>query len=82
MAMYGPPVLVFALLAKKAYKNEKYRNWFTINDEPIPTLNTRSAENRVRNVLKPINTRTDRYQKSPLPYLTNTLNRLMNKVNQ
>ena len=68
--------------AKKAYTNEKYRNWFTINDEPIPTLNTRSAENRVRNVLKPINTRTDRYQKSPLPYLTNTLNRLMNKVNQ
>ena len=67
--------------AKKAYKSDKYQNWFTINDEPFPNLNTRSTEDRVRNVLKPIKTRTDRYQKSPLPYLTNTLNRLMNKVN-
>ena len=68
-------------IAKKAYKSDKYQNWFTINDEPFPNLNTRNTEDRVRNVLKPIKTRTDRYQKSPLPYLTNTLNRLMNKVN-
>ena len=67
--------------AKKALKSPRYHHWFEYNDEPLPTLNTRSSENRVRNVLKPVQTRTNRYQKSPLPYLTNALNNhLMNKV--
>ena len=63
--------------AKKAWKNPKYQNWFTLNDEPLPTINTRSEATRVRNVLKPIVTRTDRYMNSPLPYLTEVLNKLM-----
>ena len=65
------------LFAKKAWKNPKYQNWFTLNDEPLPTINTRSEATRVRNVLKPIVTRTDRYMNSPLPYLTEVLNKLM-----
>ena len=64
--------------AKKALKSPRYQHWFEYDDEPLPTLNTRSAENRVKNVLKPVQTRTNRYQKSPLPYLTNALNNLLN----
>ena len=64
--------------AKKALKSPRYQHWFEYNDEPLPTLNTRSAETRVKNVLKPVQTRTNRYQKSPLPYLTNALNNLLN----
>ena len=64
--------------AKKALKSPRYEHWFTYNNEPLPTLNTRGAENRVRTMFKPVQTRTDRYQKSPLPYLTNALNKLMN----
>ena len=66
--------------AKKAFKSPKYQNWFTANDDPLPTFNTRSGETKIRNALKPIMTRTDRYQKSPLPYLTDLLNTNIAKV--
>ena len=51
---------------KKAYLNEKYSWWFTKNDKP----DTRSVKSPLVN----INTRTQRYRKSPLPYLTELLN--------
>ena len=63
--------------ARKALKNPRYAGWFAYNSEPLPPLNTRGAENRVQTMFKPVQTRTDRYEKSPLPYLTNALNKLM-----
>ena len=56
--------LKFAL---KAYRNPKFTSWFVTN---IPEVNTRS----VKTHLKQIHTRTKRFEKSPIPYLTNLLN--------
>ena len=46
--------------AKKAYKSEKFSQWFCDNETDIQ--------------LAEIKTRTARYWKSPLPYLTDLLN--------
>ena len=58
--------------AKKAVKHPKYKNWFNLNQQ-TPTIHT-----RFQNINKfiPVKTRTERYRNSPLPYLTNILNRL------
>ena len=66
--------------AKKAFKSPKCQNWFTANDDPLPTLNTRTGETKMRNALKPIMTRTYTYQKSALQFLTELLNTHMAKV--
>ena len=47
--------------AKKSLKNEKFQSWFC-----------ESPDSDVQ--VKPVKTRTKRYLKSPLPYLTNLLN--------
>ena len=53
--------------ALKAYKNTKFSSWFTENETDVNT--------RIEKLpLKTIRFRTRRYQKSPLPYLTNLLN--------
>ena len=54
--------LSFAL---KCEKNPRYKNWFKENTKQ----NTRNATK-----YKPVWTRTRRFEKSPLPYLTNLLN--------
>ena len=46
--------------ARKAYKSEKFTNWFSESESVLK--------------LKEVNTRTARYWKSPLPYLTDLLN--------
>ena len=53
--------------AVKAYKSQKFSTWFTENEQSV---NTRSE----KLPLKTIKCRTRRYQKSPLPYLTDLLN--------
>ena len=62
---------------RKASKHEQFQNWFHVNNEPIPNLNTRSDKVTKRNYYHPVKTRTDRYANSPLPYLTNILNEYM-----
>ena len=64
--------LSFAL---KCEKNEKYQTWFTVSDtNEIPLPNTRSDKSIRQTKYKPVPTRTDRYNNSPIPYLTNILN--------
>ena len=46
--------------ARKAYTSEKFTNWFSESESVLK--------------LKEVNTRTARYWKSPLPYLTDLLN--------
>ena len=53
--------------ADKAYKSEKYSSWF-VNDSN--ENNTRRKTQKVKNV----QTRTKRFKKSPLPYLTSLIN--------
>ena len=53
--------------AVKAYRSPKFKSWFVINK---PDANTRS----VKTHLKQISTRTNRFENSPISYLTNLLN--------
>ena len=53
--------------ARKCFKHPKYQNWFCPN--PPETTKTRAE----KTVLKMVNTRTDRYEDSPIPYLTKIL---------
>ena len=53
--------------AVKAHKSEKFSQWFVPNHS---TINTRSD----KMPLKSVKTRTRKYRKSPLPYLTEVLN--------
>ncbi len=59
--------------AKKSLNNSKFRTWFSINEDGRQH-NTRSK----KTFLKPFTTRTMRYERSPLPFLTSMLN---NKIN-
>ena len=54
---------------KKSLKSEKFKHWFVERHVPEQTQ-TRSTKTS----LLPVNTRTKRYSKSPIPYLTSLLN--------
>ena len=60
--------------AKKAAKSPKFQNWF--NEVKSRDSRTRSYKNKSEAKFKAIPTRTNRYKKSPLPYLTDILNDL------
>ena len=60
--------------AKKAAKSEKFKNWFIQNETLENQYSTRRNKNKIVPLFKPIPTRTNRYKKSPLPYLTDILN--------
>ena len=63
--------------AKKAFKNPKYTNWFCIDDTVPQNTNTRSDATRIIRHLKPVQTRTQRYERSPIPNVTKLLNNVM-----
>ena len=60
--------------AKKCLNNPKFSNWFC-PVESLPITKTRGAKKETRNQLNPVQTRTERYAKSPIPYLTGLLNK-------
>ena len=57
--------------AKKALKSPKFHQWFS-KPEPNQGIQTRSSSKQ--SVFKPVYTRTRRYEKSPIPYITTLLN--------
>ena len=59
--------------AKKSSLHLKFQNWFSFSPEVIDEpAQTRSDLPLLK--YKPVKTRTDRYKKSPIPYLTDILN--------
>ena len=64
--------------ARKSEKDPKFKNLFSLNNEPQPkpTFKTKSDATKIITKYHPVKTRTDRYRDSPLPYLTDILNRL------
>ena len=58
--------------AKKALKSEKFKQWFNNEETVEPNIKTRNFKPKPK--LKPVQFRTTRYKKSPLPYLTQLLN--------
>ena len=62
-------------LARRAEKNPKYQNWFSPAEIEVDVPpNTRSDKTSKLTKYKPVPHRTDRYRRSPLPYLTDLLN--------
>ena len=55
---------------RKALKHDKFNSWFAPN--PPKNKNTRSTQPKFKNV----ETRTNRYKKSPIPYITKIANSL------
>ena len=51
-----------------------YRNWFTLKTTSPPAIYTRHNKKELTKYL-PVQTRTCRYKNSPLPYLTDILNK-------
>ena len=60
--------------AKKTQKTPKFTHWFYPNDFVPPTIHTRANQHKSKNKYKPVETRTERYANSPLPYMTRLLN--------
>ena len=54
--------------AKKAMKSDKFSSWFSFS-----TINYDKTRSE-KDILTLVKTRTDKYKKSPIPYLTNILN--------
>ena len=63
---------------KKASKHYKHQKWFYRDNNAPPIINTRAKEKKSHQYL-PVKTRTERYKKSPLPYLTELLNNTTKK---
>ena len=62
--------------AKKAGKHLKYKNWFSEFGHERKKCSKRQNEKKTNPMFNPVPTRTDRYKKSPLPYLTELLNNI------
>lgn len=56
--------------ARKSVNNPKFRTWYSINEVESKAYNTRSKQP----FLKPVTTRTVKFKRSPLPFLTSLLN--------
>ena len=55
--------------SKKCFKSKKYNTWFAKRDDQ--PINTRSK----KSTMLQVTTRTSRFEKSPLPYMTDVLNK-------
>jgi hypothetical protein len=65
--------------SKKSEKHPRLSSWFEPTEEiEVPLPNTRSDKSDLLKY-KPVTVRTNRYQDSPLPHLTNLLNTYHNK---
>ena len=67
--------------ARKAAKSDRFQNWFNqieYKDNKC-SISTRSKKNTKSPLYHTIPTRTRRYKKSPLPYLTEMLNQMNTK---
>ena len=59
---------------KKALTSEKFSHWFAESEGNKPLPKTRYQKSKIPEQLKPVKTRTRRFKKSPIPYLTELLN--------
>ena len=65
--------------AKRAEKHKKYSKWFKPEKSQTPNISTRSKKYATKLKYTPVPFRKTRYEKSPIPYLTQLLNDHYNK---
>ena len=58
---------------KKALNSEKFKQWFAKEESTEPNIRTRGYKPKPE--LKPVTFKRIRYKNSPIPYLTELLNR-------
>ena len=63
---------LYEKFAKRAAKHDQFKNWFNEKSDKSFNMNTRSKKAKLK--YHEVLTRTNRYQRSPIPYLTNILN--------
>ena len=56
-------------------KHSKYKHWFSEVIHESKYFSTRASDKMNKPKFTPVPTRTDRYKKSPIPYLTELLNK-------
>ena len=62
-------------ICKEEFKNPKFKDWFCpSNPGSAHSMNTRNC--KITYKLKPVQTRTTRFENSPIPFLTKLLNNL------
>jgi hypothetical protein len=67
---------------RKSEKQPKYSNWFHAADKGIiPSINTRSDKTILQTKHTQVFLRTDRYTNSPIPFLTELLNKDCLRIN-
>ena len=54
--------------------SQRKRQFYPANKESSHNIKTRSYKKKTKYNLKPVNARTVRYEKSPIPYMTKLLN--------
>ena len=59
---------------EKAVKHHQFKNWFSEKPDKSSNMNTTASKVKVK--YHQVLARTNRYQKSPIPFLTNILNSL------
>ena len=57
---------------KKAFKSEKHKDWFVKNTN-IPTTQSRTRDLKPSTLLKPVPCRTQRFERSSIPFITKLL---------
>ena len=63
--------------ATRAVKHDQFKNWFSEKSDKSFNMNTRSKKAKLK--YNEVLTRTNRYQRSPIPFLTNILNSMNEK---
>ena len=63
--------------ATRAVKHDQFKNWFSEKSDKSFNMNTRSKKAKLK--YKEVLTRTNRYQRFPIPFLANILNSMNEK---
>ena len=61
--------------AKKALNSDKFQKWFSVDEKSEPLIKTRHAKTKPKLKFKPVTCRNKKFKKSPIPYLTDLLNK-------
>ena len=64
-------IAIITRFSKATLRNFKYKIWFCKSKEPTERVRTRQAGSRP--LLKPVQCRTQRFERSPLPVMTRLL---------
>ena len=66
---------VYYKQTKKTLRSDEFQKWFSLNEQSEPLIKTRHGKTKPKLMLTPVTCRNKKYKKSPIPYLTDLLNK-------